>query len=157
MADSSAAQLAPEQDSPSVMADPGRKVMAAQSEAAPQAESPVRKSPPKNGIIICDSAAEFAKKRLAKRGTPDAAIRLGVKGGSCSGYSYVIQYEDKPPRERDYVYEKNGVQFIVDKKSFLFLAGSTLKFENTLMFQGFKFENPQETQKCGCGHSFNVR
>lgn len=120
------------------------------------AEGP-RKPAPKNGIIITEGAAAFAKKRLAKRGTPDASIRLGVKGGSCSGYSYVIQYEDKEPRERDYVYEQDGVRFIVDKKSFLFLAGSTLDFENTLMFQGFKFKNPQETQKCGCGHSFNVR
>lgn len=119
--------------------------------------APPRKQPPKKGIVISEGAAEFAKKRLEKRGTPDAAIRLGVKGGSCSGYSYVIQYEDKEPRERDYVYEKNGVRFIVDKKSFLFLAGSTLEYENTLMFQGFKFVNPQETQKCGCGHSFNVR
>lgn len=116
-----------------------------------------RKDPPKKGIVISDGAAEFARKRLEKRGTPGAAIRLGVKGGSCSGYSYVIQYEDKEPRERDYVYEKHGIRFIVDKKSFLFLAGSTLEYENTLMFQGFKFVNPQETQKCGCGHSFNVR
>ena len=119
--------------------------------------APVRKDPPKNGIVISDGAAEFARKRLEKRGTPDAAVRLGVKGGSCSGYSYVIQYEDKAPREHDYVYEKNGIRFVVDKKSFLFLAGSTLEYENTLMFQGFKFVNPQETQKCGCGHSFNVR
>ena len=116
-----------------------------------------RKDPPKNGIVISEGAAEFARKRLEKRGTPGAAVRLGVKGGSCSGYSYVIQYEDSAPRERDYVYEKNGIRFIVDKKSFLFLAGSTLDYENTLMFQGFKFVNPQETQKCGCGHSFNVR
>jgi iron-sulfur cluster assembly protein len=121
------------------------------------AEEAQRKVSPKNGIVISDGAAEFAKKRLAKRGTPDAAIRLGVKGGSCSGYSYVIQFEDKEPRERDYVFEKGGVRFIVDKKSFIYLAGSTLNCENTLMFQGFKFENPQETQKCGCGHSFNVR
>jgi iron-sulfur cluster assembly protein len=116
-----------------------------------------KKAPPKNGIVISDGAAEFARKRLTKRGTPHAAIRVGVKGGSCSGYSYVIQYEDKEPRERDYVYEKDGVRFIADKKSFIYLAGSTLNYENTLMFQGFKFENPQETQKCGCGHSFNVR
>ena len=125
--------------------------------AGDSAGAALRKEPPKKGVVISDGAAEFAKKRLEKRGTPEASIRLGVKGGSCSGYSYVIQYEDKEPRERDYVYEKNGIRFIVDKKSFLFLAGSTLEYENTLMFQGFKFVNPQETQKCGCGHSFNVR
>jgi iron-sulfur cluster assembly protein len=82
---------------------------------------------------------------------------LGVKGGSCSGYSYVIQYDDKEPKARDYVYEAGGVRFFVDKKSFIFLAGSTLDYEHTLMFQGFKFVNPKETQRCGCGHSFNVR
>lgn len=129
----------------------------ANANANPSANPSPRKDPPKKGIVISDGAAEFARKRLEKRGTPGAAIRLGVKGGSCSGYSYVIQYEDKEPRERDYVYEKHGIRFIVDKKSFLFLAGSTLEYENTLMFQGFKFVNPQETQKCGCGHSFNVR
>lgn len=129
----------------------------ANANANPSANPTPRKDPPKKGIVISDGAAEFARKRLEKRGTPGAAIRLGVKGGSCSGYSYVIQYEDKEPRERDYVYEKHGIRFIVDKKSFLFLAGSTLEYENTLMFQGFKFVNPQETQKCGCGHSFNVR
>lgn len=129
----------------------------ANANANPSANPTPRKDPPKKGVVISDGAAEFARKRLEKRGTPGAAIRLGVKGGSCSGYSYVIQYEDKEPRERDYVYEKHGIRFIVDKKSFLFLAGSTLEYENTLMFQGFKFVNPQETQKCGCGHSFNVR
>ncbi len=50
-------------------------------------------------ITISDKAVEFAKKKLAARGTPDAAVRLGVKGGGCSGFSYVIQYEDTPPRE----------------------------------------------------------
>lgn len=133
--------------------------VAVSSDAETTGTTPVkpRSEPPKKGIAITAAAVEFAKKRLIKRGTPEAAIRLGVKGGSCSGYSYVIQYEDKEPRERDYVYEEGGIRFIVDKKSFLFLAGSTLDYENTLMFQGFKFVNPHETQKCGCGHSFNVR
>ncbi len=108
-------------------------------------------------IVISDKAVEFAKKKLAARGTPDAAVRLGVKGGGCSGFSYVIQYEDTPPRERDTVYDAGGVRFYVDKKSFVYLAGSVLDYEQTLMFQGFKFKNPQEASSCGCGHSFTVR
>ena len=108
-------------------------------------------------ITISDKAVEFAKKKLAARGTPHAAVRLGVKGGGCSGFSYVIQYEDTPPRERDTVYDAGGVRFYVDKKSFVYLAGSVLDYEQTLMFQGFKFKNPQEASSCGCGHSFTVR
>ena len=108
-------------------------------------------------ITISDKAVVFAKKKLAQRGTPDAAVRLGVKGGGCSGFSYVIQYEDTPPKERDTVYEAGGVRFYVDKKSFVYLAGSVLDYEQTLMFQGFKFKNPQEASSCGCGHSFTVR
>jgi iron-sulfur cluster assembly protein len=111
----------------------------------------------KKGIVITDKAVEFAKKKLAARGTPDAAIRLGIKGGGCSGFSYVIQFEDDPPRERDRVYEAGGVRFIVDKKSLIYLAGSALDYEATLMFQGFKFRNPQEASSCGCGHSFTVK
>jgi iron-sulfur cluster assembly protein len=116
-----------------------------------------RERTPKNGIAITDAAVTYAKEKLAKRGTPDAAIRLGIKGGGCSGFSYVIQFEDDPPKPRDYLYEADGVRFIVDKKSFVYLAGTTFDYEKTLMFQGFKFRNPQEAASCGCGHSFTVK
>lgn len=108
-------------------------------------------------FTISETAAEFARKKLTARGTPDAAIRLGIKGGGCSGYSYVIQFEDDPPRDRDRVFEVNGVRFVVDKKSMIYLAGAMLDYENKLMFQGFKFRNPNEASSCGCGHSFHVR
>jgi iron-sulfur cluster assembly protein len=111
----------------------------------------------KKSVTITDGAVEYAKKRLAQRGTPDAAIRLGVRGGGCSGFSYVIEFSDDPPRERDFVFEAGGVRFYVDKKSFVYLAGSALDYEKTLVFQGFKFKNPQEASRCGCGHSFTVR
>lgn len=111
----------------------------------------------KKTVTITDAAVDYAKKRLAQRGTPDAAIRLGVRGGGCSGFSYVIEFSDDPPRERDFVYEAGGVRFYVDKKSFVYLAGSALDYEKTLVFSGFKFKNPQEASRCGCGHSFTVR
>jgi iron-sulfur cluster assembly protein len=111
----------------------------------------------KRTVTITDGAVAYAKQRLAQRGTPDAAIRLGVRGGGCSGFSYVIEFSDDPPKERDYVIDADGVRFYVDKKSFVYLAGSALDFEKTLVFSGFKFKNPQEASRCGCGHSFTVR
>jgi iron-sulfur cluster assembly protein len=108
-------------------------------------------------VFVTDAAVEFARQKLAQRGTPDAAVRLGIRGGGCSGFSYVIQFEDEPPRERDTVFEYGGLRFIVDKKSLVYLAGATLDYEKTLMFQGFKFRNPNEATSCGCGHSFTVK
>jgi iron-sulfur cluster assembly protein len=114
-------------------------------------------TPASKTVTISDGAVEYAKKRLAQRGTPDAAIRLGVRGGGCSGFSYVIEFADDPPRDRDIVYDAGGVRFYVDKKSFVYLAGSVLDFEKSLVFSGFKFKNPQEASRCGCGHSFQVK
>ncbi len=116
-----------------------------------------QRAPDPKGLTITQGAVDFAKQKLEKRGTPDAAIRVGIKGGGCSGFSYVIQFEDDPPRERDRVYDVGGVRFITDKKSLVYLAGSMLDYERTLMFQGFKFRNPNEAASCGCGHSFTVR
>src|SRR4051812_49212367 len=80
--------------------------------------------PTKASVIqITAGAAAAAKKQLAKRGTPGAMIRLGIKGGGCSGFSYVIQVEDGEARERDRVFEVDGARFVVDKKSMLYLAG----------------------------------
>ena len=111
----------------------------------------------KAGVAVSEQAVEYARRRLQQRGTPEAAIRLGVRGGGCSGFSYVIEFSDDPPRSRDTVYEYEGVRFYVDKKSMLYLSGSVLDYEQTLMFQGFKFKNPHEASSCGCGHSFTVK
>lgn len=108
-------------------------------------------------LTITPEAAAFAKTKLDKRGTPEAAIRLGIKGGGCSGFSYVIAFADDEPRARDRVFEQDGIRFYVDKKSLIYLQGSVLDYERTLMFQGFKFKNPQEAASCGCGHSFTVK
>lgn len=107
-------------------------------------------------IGITPKAAEAARKQLQKRGTPDSMIRLGIKGAGCSGFTYVIEFEDKGARDRDRVFEQDGVKFVVDKKSLLYLAGTELDFEVKMMSQGFKFRNPQEKSSCGCGHSFTV-
>jgi iron-sulfur cluster assembly protein len=132
----------------------------APSESSPP-ESPTRPSASpasaKREVRITDEAVSYAKKRLLARGTPDAAVRIGVRGGGCSGFNYVIEFSDDPPRAKDIVHQFDGVRFYLDPKSLIYLAGSTLDYENTLMFQGFRFKNPQEASRCGCGHSFTVR
>ena len=114
----------------------------------------------KKTIAVSPAAALAIKNHLHKRGTPDAAIRIGVRGGGCSGFSYAIEFDDNPPRTGDLVieHEVDGakVRVFCDKKSLLYLGGSVLDFEKTLMFQGFKFRNPHEVTRCGCGHSFTV-
>ncbi|HEY4120776.1 MAG TPA: iron-sulfur cluster assembly accessory protein [Byssovorax sp.] len=115
----------------------------------------------KKTIAVSPAAADAIRAQLAKRGTPDAAIRIGIRGGGCSGFSYVIEFDDAPPRVGDLVLEfaeegKATARVFCDKKSILYLGGSVLDWEKTLMFQGFKFKNPHEATRCGCGHSFTV-
>jgi iron-sulfur cluster assembly protein len=85
----------------------------------------------------------------------EGGLRLGVSGGGCSGLSYVIKF-DTHPRERDRVFEFEGVRVFVDPKSFVYLHGMTLDYEETLMRQGFNFINPNASRSCGCGTSFTV-
>lgn len=107
-------------------------------------------------IFLSEVAAEQIKLQLEKRGTPNAALRLGIRGGGCSGFSYVLQFEDDPPRDRDEVFYHYNIKIVVDKKSLVYLNGSTLDWEKTLMKHGFKFVNPNEKSSCGCGESFTV-
>lgn len=107
-------------------------------------------------IAVSAIAAEQLRDQLEKRGTPNAFIRLGVRGGGCSGFSYVLQYEDSAPKTKDIVLEVDGINIVIDVKSIVYLNGCTLDWEKTLMNHGFKFVNPNEKSKCGCGHSFTV-
>ncbi len=112
-------------------------------------------------ITVTPKAVEMIKKQIEKRGVPNTALRLGVRGGGCSGFSYVIEFHDGEPRSKDHVFDYAAgdgtpVRVLVDKKSMVFLAGMELDWEQTLMQQGFKFRNPNEKTSCGCGHSFTV-
>ena len=111
----------------------------------------------KLSVFVTPKAVQMAKARFAKRGTPEAALRLGVRGGGCSGFNYVVEIHDGPARARDHEFDFDGLRVVVDKKSLVYLAGSTLDWEQTLMQQGFKFLSPQEASACGCGHSFTVK
>ena len=104
---------------------------------------------------ITDRAAQRLQKLLLERQTPEAGLRIAVKGGGCSGLSYSIEWAEKP-RERDKIFEKDGVRAFIDAKSYLYLMGSELEFEETLMASGFKLQNPNVKSACGCGDSFTI-
>ncbi len=114
---------------------------------------PVEEGTPE--IQLTPKAVEMAKKALVRRGTPEAYLRLGVRGGGCSGLAYAIEFSDKL-RTRDLVFEFGDLRVLVDPKSLVFLRGSTLDYEVKLMGHGFKFVNPNEKGGCGCGESFIV-
>ena len=82
-------------------------------------------------------------------------IRVGVKSGGCSGLSYDVKF-DKTKAEEDKVFEDNEVKIIVDKKSFLYLIGTTLEYSGGLNGTGFVFNNPNANRTCGCGESFSL-
>lgn len=107
-------------------------------------------------LQVTQAAAEQIILQLHSRGTPNGYLRLGVKGSGCSGFSYVLRFEDNPPTEKDKVFQTHNVNIVVDTKSFLYLKGCTLDWEKSLLKQGFKFLNPNEKSTCGCGSSFSV-
>jgi iron-sulfur cluster assembly protein len=104
---------------------------------------------------ITAGAAAHLKMLLAQRNTPDAGLRVAVKGGGCSGLTYAMEWAEKP-RERDKVFERDGVRVFVDPKSYLYLMGTVLEYEETLMASGFKLQNPNVKTACGCGESFTL-
>ena len=104
-------------------------------------------------ITITASAAKEIKRQAEKRGTPDAALRAGIRGGGCTGFSYLFEWADGDPRGNDKVFEKDGVQLLVDPKSYVYLDGTELDFVRSLMGYGFKFNNPNVKGSCGCGES----
>jgi iron-sulfur cluster assembly protein len=111
---------------------------------------------PTKGIEITEKALEHVRIALQKEGiSPEqGGLRLGVQGGGCSGLSYKIMF-DTQPRERDRIFQYGDVRVFVDPKSFIYLHGMKLDWEDTLMHQGFVFQNPNAQKSCGCGTSFS--
>lgn len=123
-------------------------------DSANAAAEPVAPAPGKTIAITEAAAAEIAKQR-AKRGTPNARIRVGVRGGGCTGFTYVFEWADEPkPSDREFFGpEGSGISIVVDPKSLVFLGGMTLDFVRGMMGHGFKFNNPNAKGSCGCGES----
>jgi iron-sulfur cluster assembly protein len=145
---------------PTVAAAPPSPVLTADSDA---------QSPNAKGIQLTVRALKRIRVAMAKEGiAPDAGgLRLGITGGGCSGLSYNIRF-DTQPRERDRVFafrqshldpaltDAPAIRIFVDPKSFIYLSGMILDYEETLMRQGFNFINPHSTKSCGCGSSFST-
>ncbi|MGB7265166.1 MAG: iron-sulfur cluster assembly accessory protein [Terracidiphilus sp.] len=114
-------------------------------------------SAPAHDLQVTASAVKRIRAILAKEGisTEEGGLRLGVKGGGCSGMSYSIGF-DAHPRDRDHIFKFDDVRVFIDPKSFVYLRGMTLDYEETLIRQGFNFINPNSSRSCGCGSSFSV-
>lgn len=105
-------------------------------------------------ITVTPNAVDRIREML-KNNDIEGGLRLGIVGGGCSGLEYKFKFETKP-RANDHVFEVDGVQLVVDPKSYQYLDGMTLDFHNTLMEQAFVFVNPNASKSCGCGRSFQV-
>lgn len=107
-------------------------------------------------IVLTEKAAAQVLKLKADNNIPvEHGLRLGVKGGGCSGMTYVLAFDEKP-KENDKIFEQFGIHVFVDPKSLFFLSGTVLDFSDGLNGKGFVFNNPQATKSCGCGQSFGV-
>jgi iron-sulfur cluster assembly protein len=126
---------------------------APQPAAAPPAVAPAK--PVSKTFGITAAAAARIQRLRDERATPEAGLRVAVRGGGCSGLTYAIEWAEGP-RERDKLFERDGVRVFVDPKSYLYLMGSELTYEETLMASGFKLQNPLVKTACGCGESFSI-
>jgi iron-sulfur cluster assembly protein len=108
-------------------------------------------------IHLTERAANKIRALLEKDGVSldRGGLRVGVQGGGCSGLSYAMRL-DTQARDRDKIFEEFGARIFVDPKSLLYLNGTTLEYEETLMRQGFVFQNPNAARSCGCGSSFTA-
>ncbi len=107
-------------------------------------------------IELTDRAVKEVRRIIEEQNLPEeTSLRLGVKGGGCSGFSYTLGFDDSFG-ELDQTWEYDGIKIVCDPKSFLYLSGTQLDFEESLMGRGFKFGNPNASKTCGCGESFSV-
>ena len=107
-------------------------------------------------IEITDKGAEKVHEFLASQeaGVSVAGLRVGVRGGGCSGFQYQLAFDEQ--RETDTVFESHGLKLLVDTESLQFVRGSTIDYEESLQGAGFKVNNPNVVAACGCGSSFRV-
>ena len=106
-------------------------------------------------IKVTENAKSKALQLMKDDGNEGYFIRVGVKGGGCSGLMYELTF-DNSLNENDKSFTDNGVEVVVDKKSFLYLVGTTLDFSGGLNGKGFVFSNPNADRTCGCGESFSL-
>ncbi len=112
----------------------------------------------KNLVSITERAAKEVQRVMGENNMPldSTWVRIGAKGGGCSGMTYVLDFDANGPTEFDVTYEENDVRLVIDKKSSFFMAGTELDFNDGLLDRGFVFKNPQASGTCGCGTSFSA-
>ena len=111
---------------------------------------------PTDVIAITEGAARKARQLAERHGTPDAALRIRVTAGGCSGFSYELSFDDEPAPDDHVASAADGFRVLVDARSVPIVQGSTLDFDDALMGGGLKVRNPQVTHECACGDSFSV-
>lgn len=105
-------------------------------------------------VTMTENAAKHVRKSLEKRGK-GIGLRLGVRTSGCSGMAYVLEFADQA-EEQDQIFESHGIQIVVDPKSMVYLDGTELDYAREGLNEGFKFNNPNVKNTCGCGESFNT-
>lgn len=106
-------------------------------------------------ISVTEHAASKVREIQLEHDLGGYGLRVGVRGGGCSGLSYLIEFAEAP-EEGDFVWESNGVKVFCDKKSYLYLIGTELVYKESVMESGFEFNNPNSRKSCGCGESFSI-
>jgi iron-sulfur cluster assembly protein len=114
-------------------------------------------------VALSQEAIDAVKHMLLARGSSDeTSLRVGIRGGGCSGFSYVFEWHDGPPRTVDVMFDfaasdGSNVRVLVDKKSLVYLTGATVDHERSLARSGFLVDNPNAVASCGCGESFELK
>ena len=109
---------------------------------------------PANPVVLTAKAVEMVKETIAREGLEGHGIRVGVMGGGCAGFQYAMDFEKEPGPE-DLTIEQDGVKLYVDPMSNMYLQGVTIDYVTGLQGAGFKFQNPNARNTCGCGSSFS--
>lgn len=109
-------------------------------------------------ITLTELAAKQIKDIITEQKLPagQTRLRVGVKGGGCSGFSYMLDLTEEAPGETDEQLESQGIQILIDSKSLLYLEGTEIDFKQDVIQSGFVFKNPNATSTCGCGSSFTA-
>jgi len=108
--------------------------------------------------MLSETAAKEIKKIIEDQKLPaeQTKLRVGVRGGGCSGFSYMLDLTEEPKTENDEELDSHGIKILVDMKSYLYLNGVEIDFKDEVMGRGFVFKNPNATSTCGCGSSFTA-
>lgn len=136
-------------ETPAIVAPPGAAAAGSEPDPTPDVAG-------QEVLRVTERAFRRVETLLAREGHPEGGLRVGLKGGGCTGYQYVLRLEPGGPRPTDTVVTSGAARIYVDPKSAGLLRGTVLDFTDGLNGVGFAFENPNATRTCGCGHSFSA-